>query len=363
MKVVICWSHISGYMASCWRALAAERDVDFSILAFQSSSGETINFDDSLMLGLQARLLTNAEQADADLVRSLVVQHKPDIVVIPGWFHEPYVKLTRDPELARAKFVMTMDTPRRDTLRQKLGRFVIGSLLRRIDRVVVAGERAFQLARLLGVPERKILRGVYGFDEPLFAAVRERRNTLAWPRRFLYVGRYVEDKAIDVMAEGYRRYRAQVSNPWTLTCCGKGPLAHLLKADGIDDRGFVEPAALPAVLAEHGAFVLASRYEPWGVAIAEALCSGMPVICTEACGASVELVRPYFNGLTVATDDADALAGALRWAQEHESLLPAMGAAGPGIAAAFAASVWARRWREMFAELMCTPTEPAHAAR
>ena len=354
MRVVICWSHISGYMASCWRALAEQRDIELSILAFQSSSGETIAFDDSLMHGLPARLLTTAEQSDATLIRSLVVQHKPDVVVIPGWFHEPYVKLTRDPELASAKFVMTMDTPRRDTLRQKLGRFVIGPLLRRIDHVVVAGERAFQLARLLGVPECKILRGVYGFDEPPFAAVRERRDATSWPKRFLYVGRYVPDKAIDVLAEGYRRYRAQVSDPWPFTCCGKGPLAQLLKGEGIDDRGFIQPAALPALLGEHGVFILASRYEPWGVAIAEALCTGMPVVCTEACGASVELVRPYFNGLTVATDDADALARGLRWMHDHAPLLPVLGAAAPATASAFSATMWSRRWHAMFQQLVCS---------
>jgi len=125
----------------------------------------------------------------------------------------------------------------------------------------------------------------------------------------------------------------------------------LLKGEGIDDRGFVQPDALPELLQTHGVFVLPSRYEPWGVVLAEALSGGLPVVCTEACGASVELVRPYFNGLTVATDDADALARGLRWMHEHVELLPSMGAAGRPIAAAFAATVWAARWGAMFEEL------------
>src|SRR5690349_19946149 len=135
MKVVICWPHISGYMTSCWRALSALGDVDYALLAFQSNTGGSIAFEDSLVQGLPARLLTPAEQTDTTLARSLVVEHKPDIVVIPGWFHEPYVSLARDPALAGTKFIMTMDTPRRDTLGQRPGRFKMAWLINRLSRI------------------------------------------------------------------------------------------------------------------------------------------------------------------------------------------------------------------------------------
>ena len=34
MRIVICWSHVSGYMAACWRALAATPGVDLFVLGF-----------------------------------------------------------------------------------------------------------------------------------------------------------------------------------------------------------------------------------------------------------------------------------------------------------------------------------------
>ena len=37
--------------------------------------------------------------------------------------------------------------------------------------------------------------------------------------------------------------------------------------EGVSDIGFVQPSELPRVFLEHGAYVIASRYEPWGVAI------------------------------------------------------------------------------------------------
>ncbi len=355
MKVVICWSHISGYITSCWRALAARGDIDLSIVAFQSSNASTFAFDDSLVSDLRCRLLTDSEQADAGLIRDIVASHRPDVVVIPGWFVPTYVALTRDPKLAGTTFIMTMDTPYKGTLRQKLGRYKIAGLLKRLSGVVVAGERAFQFARSLGVPEQKILRGVYGYDdvplEKIFSKRLQKNNDEGWPRRFLFVGRYVEDKAIDILVDGYRRYRAMVDEPWPLTCCGRGPLEHLLKGDGITDRGFVPPRDLPDVLLDHGAYVLCSRYEPWGVALAEAMASGLPVIATEACGASVELVRSEFNGLLVPTDDAAALSNAFRRMHKLEDARQIMGQNARPFATAFSAEMWARRWGQLFDRL------------
>ena len=38
MKVVICWSHISGYMAACWRALTCTPSIDLHVIAFRTDT-------------------------------------------------------------------------------------------------------------------------------------------------------------------------------------------------------------------------------------------------------------------------------------------------------------------------------------
>jgi glycosyltransferase involved in cell wall biosynthesis len=119
----------------------------------------------------------------------------------------------------------------------------------------------------------------------------------------------------------------------------------------VSNAGFVQPDGQPEILARHGVFVLASRFEPWGVAIAEACAAGLPVIHSEACGAAVELVRPYFNGVGVATENAAALTAAMRWCHDHHSELPEMGARSQPLAAAYSADAWADRWTQMFQEL------------
>ena len=69
MRLLLCWADISGYMAACWRALAAEEGIDLRIVAWEAGQK---TFANDLVRGLNCRLLTAEEKNDAGLIRSLV---------------------------------------------------------------------------------------------------------------------------------------------------------------------------------------------------------------------------------------------------------------------------------------------------
>jgi glycosyltransferase involved in cell wall biosynthesis len=109
--------------------------------------------------------------------------------------------------------------------------------------------------------------------------------------------------------------------PWTLHCAGStsrdpataAAVRQLIAARGLADRvtlhGELADAQLDALYRRADAAVLATSFEGYGMALAEAMAHGLPVVSTTA-GAIPDLVPPS-AGLLVPPDDAAALRGAL----------------------------------------------------
>lgn len=342
-------------MAACWRALSARPEVDLHVIAGRANP----SFKDDVVAGLNVHMIPEKDLFKPDVMTALVRERSPDVIVGSGWFLKGVTALPFQPEFASTPYVMAMDTPRQGSLRQRVGRVVHRKYFQRADRVIVPGERAFQLARDLGFADSKIVRGLYGVDYASLSKLTEQRASRpeGWPRRWLFMGRYHADKGLDVLVPAYKQYRQMVKHPWGLTTLGSGELKSLLKGvEGIEDRGFVQPSDQPAVLVEHGAFVLSSRYDPWPLVVVESCAAGLPVVCTEACGSAVELVRSCHNGLTCAAMDADALARAMAWLHERGDQLPEMGRRSAQLGAAYSAEMWAERWVRMCQGLVDRPT-------
>jgi glycosyltransferase involved in cell wall biosynthesis len=284
-----------------------------------------------------------------------VSRRDPDVVVLCGWIFWPYTKLVNAGRLSRARMLLGMDTPWRGTLAQRTARWRLGHFVRNLDLVVTASERGAEYARRIGVPDSRIRPGFYGFDDRSFARAAASRPS-PWPRRFLFAGRYEPAKDLQTLVRGYQLYRTRVAEPWSLTCSGAGPDAHLLNGSpGVVDAGFSQPKDLPKLFADHGAFVLPSRFEPWGVVIAEAGASGLPIICTSSCGAALDIVRPYYNGVVIPPQDPAALARAMQWIHDRERDAPTIGGRGQALAAAFGAEAWAERWHNYMVESIEAP--------
>jgi hypothetical protein len=345
MKIQIHWPLISGYMAACWRELARHVEL-LEIIAWRPDSGsDNVAFDDATVAGLNIRLLDARERRDAALPARLFREGRPDAVLVPGWFHAPYRQVANEAAAAGVPVLMCMDSNLRFSLRQLIGRYWYARWFRHIDAVLVAGERSAHLARWLGFDTGRIHTGAYGFDFTGFSAAAAQRAAINnWPRRFAFIGRYVERKGLDTLVSAYQRYRRMSRDPWQLDCYGQGPLASLLHGmEGITDHGFRQPAELPELLASAGAFILPSRFEAWGVALAEAAASGLPLVASSEVGSVPELLRDGYNGRIFACDDAGALAEALLWIESRDADCAELGRRSQTLAEPFRAEQWATR--------------------
>jgi glycosyltransferase involved in cell wall biosynthesis len=184
-----------------------------------------------------------------------------------------------------------------------------------VQRVIVTSAITARLvASDYGVPAERIAVAPPGSD-PAPPAQGSRDGTV----RLLSVGAVVPRKGFDVLIAALATL---ADLPWRLTIAGdrtrsRDSVAQLdadIARHGLENRvavpGAVSAQRLAALYAEADVFALASHFEGYGMAYAEAIAHGLPVIGTRA-GAIPDTV-PRDAGLLVAPGDIAAFAQALR---------------------------------------------------
>jgi len=111
--------------------------------------------------------------------------------------------------------------------------------------------------------------------------------------------------------------------------------------------GFVAPRELAGHFGCADVFVLPSRRDGWGVVVAQAAASGLPLICSEEVGAADELIAMGGAGLRVPAGDAQALAGAMAYFVEQPHQGVKMGQAARAGSLAYTEDAGVRRWMEI----------------
>jgi glycosyltransferase involved in cell wall biosynthesis len=180
--------------------------------------------------------------------------------------------------------------------------------------VVTSSATAKLVASDYGVPAERIVVARPGSDPALMS--QESQDGVV---RLLSVGAIVPRKGFDVLISALATL---TDLSWRLTIAGDrtrdrnaaarldADIARHALGDRIAAPGAVSPQRLAALYAEADVFVLASHFEGYGMAYAEAVAHGLPVIGTSA-GAIPDTVPPD-AGLLVDPGDSFALARALR---------------------------------------------------
>ena len=134
--------------------------------------------------------------------------------------------------------------------------------------------------------------------------------------QIFYLGQLIERKGVDLLLHALA---SLTDLDWRLTLVGSGDqkdaLVALGKELGLESRltfhNSLENQAAMRLMEESDLFVLPSRHDGWGVVVNEALMRGVPVICSDRCGAS-DLLKEPWRGETFAAGSVSGLASALQ---------------------------------------------------
>jgi glycosyltransferase involved in cell wall biosynthesis len=350
VRVAFVNTHPIQYFAPLFADLNRAEDLSITALylrdytvkgAADCGFGQIIKWDVDLLAGYEVRFIHGADRRGdpagflsviAPQVWHMVRRGAFDALVVHG--HTPAAmlvaavaaKLMRIPTFLRCETHLGL---RRSALKSLLRRPLIGTYYRQLSGVLAIGSANRDFYQAIGVPERRIFDMPYAVDNERFMTgarlangmreglraefgVRDRRPIV------LYAAKLQRRKRPDDLLRAAARLDREGA-VFHVVMVGSGEmepelhaLAQQLGLSNIHFAGFVNQAALPQVYASCDVFVLPSENEPWGLAVNEAMCAGLPIVASSEIGCVPDLVHDGRNGRTFSAGNVAELTDVLR---------------------------------------------------
>lgn len=255
------------------------------------------------------------------------VHHHDDLVVLPGYHRLEYWCLLLACLLTGKKRVVFVDTTFNDRNRngRPLSDFLKRIFFRSCCGFLCYGSLGKDYLSYYKVPASKVevdcQAAVFPPNYSSTAMLEQRVDEFSvhTSTQWLFVGRLVPEKGIDILLHGFALYHLTDTTS-CLTIVGGGPLEEhcreLVNALGLMPHvhftGMLAPEKITEWYSRATALVLPSVSEAWGLVVNEALSCGCPVIASNQCGCVPELVMPGKTGYVFDSGDVHDLCAKLQ---------------------------------------------------
>jgi glycosyltransferase involved in cell wall biosynthesis len=343
-------THPIQYFAPLYAYLNCARDLSIHVLYLSDYSvrgatdhgfGHIVKWDVDLLAGYEARFIRGAERRSepagffsviAPQLWHEVWRGAFDALVVHGHTPAATVVAAAAAKMAGIPTFLRCETHiglRRSTVKSLLRRPLIGAYYRRLDGVLAIGSANREFYRAIGIPERRIFDMPYTVDNHRFMTAAQLADGERKELRasfgvsddrpiVLYAAKFKRRKRPDDLLRAAARLNRE-GVVFHLAMVGSGEmetelhaLAQHLGLSNIHFAGFVNQAALPCVYAACNVFVLPSENEPWGLAVNEAMCAGLPIVASAEIGCAPDLVHDGRNGRTFCAGNLGELTDAIR---------------------------------------------------
>ncbi|MCB0762508.1 MAG: glycosyltransferase [Flavobacteriales bacterium] len=309
-RIVILYPELANYFVVCLNNWCAMESVEVHVFRKQVNKEAPFAFDQPHP---NVHIYNEDEFDEAALCRE-VERIQPRLIYCAGWSDKKYLNVVKRYR-KNANTLLGFDNKWFGNLKQQLlvtmGRFAF----RHFDFAFVPGSRQALFGQKLGFPDDRILRNAYCADVRYFQkgdqdTASAKRQT--YPRRFIFVGRYITIKGIFDLWQAFTELCAEGHDDWELWCLGTGSeWDNRVEHPKIKHFGFVQPNELANYFNETGVYILPSHFEPWGVSVHEMAAAGYPMILSDQIGAAEAFLEDGVNGYSVPAGDVKALKKAM----------------------------------------------------
>jgi glycosyltransferase involved in cell wall biosynthesis len=287
---------------------------------------------------------------------------RPQVVIVGGWDHAEYLAAYAFKRLAGFEIVLWTESTALDWRPTAPFRTTVKHLLIRSSAaVVVPGSAAEEYARTLGAT--KVATAPNACEVEILVPDAAAGADHDQVPTVLFVGRLALEKGVDVLLRAWGRLG--VGSAARLVIIGSGPLESELKQlasdlglTNVEWLPFGEPAQAQRWYRRAQMLVLPSRSEPWGFVINEAMAAHLPVIATDVCGASRDLIEDGATGWIVRPDDPDGLSRCIKRALTDGAGRSAVAAAAAAKISSYTPLAWASAMAGAVRSVASSPGRP-----
>lgn len=337
--ILFLYTELAGYFLACVNELSNQAEVH--IIHWPVNTDAPFQFDFSPKVMWHERdKLTDKQLAN------LASEISPDIIVCSGWVDKGYKAVAKSFR-NKIPVVVCVDNQWRGSAKQRIaGTLSKVTVKPYFSHAWVPGSRQLQFVTKLGFNSNVVLTGFYCADvyrfEKMYNA-NNQRKTENFPKRFLYVGRYANEKGVRELWQAFQEIVDETKTGWELWCLGTGDVEGP-KHPQIKHFGFVQPNELDYYVAQTGVFVLPSSFEPWGVVLQEYAAAGFPLIATKEVGATTTFLDDTINGVLLADSSVSEIrSGMKQIIDETDEELVKMGKASHEISKRISPEGWVRQ--------------------
>ncbi len=309
MNILVLYEELASYFLNCLTELAQQKNAKIFVVMKRINSVapfEFKNYHSNIIIVERERLTTEELQLQIE-------KFNPDYTYLAGWIFKPYLKLIK--KLRLKNVVIGFDNQYKGSLRQLAGAIYFRLFIKPyVHAAFVPGQKQKRFAKVLGFTNETIAEGLYCCDVRLYNnyfQTSSKTKSIQFPKRFLFVGRYVNEKGIIELWDAFIELQNEQENEWELWCLGKGTISPI-QHPKIKHFGFKQPEELNEIITNTSVFVLPSHFEPWGVVIQEYAAAGFPILTTQAVGASELFLQTNENGFLLQTASKTEIKEGLR---------------------------------------------------